>query len=132
MNYLLDTNVIAEMVRAPRGPCARRVRLEPVDSIGVSIIAASEIQFGLAKGGSADKRQIVLDVLQSFIVVPFEAPADQVYGELRWTLTRAGHLIGGLDMLIAAHALALGCTLVTANEAEFRRVPDLRVENWIA
>ena len=60
-----------------------------------------------------------------------EEPTDQCYGQLRAALERQGQLIGPNDMLIAAHALALDCVMVTANQAEFARVPGLRVENWL-
>jgi tRNA(fMet)-specific endonuclease VapC len=71
-------------------------------------------------------------VLESIDAAAWESPADLHYGELRAALERAGTPIGSNDMLIAAHALALNCTPVTANEREFRRVPGLTVENWAA
>ena len=72
-----------------------------------------------------------LELLDKLSVAAFEAPADTFYGEIRTRLERAGTPIGSNDMLIAAHALSLDCTLVTANEREFRRVPGLKVENWL-
>jgi tRNA(fMet)-specific endonuclease VapC len=73
----------------------------------------------------------VESVLSALEVVPLEAPVDSIYGEVRTQLEQAGQLIGGNDLLIAAHALALGCTVVTDNQREFERVKDLRVENWL-
>ncbi len=64
-------------------------------------------------------------------VVPFEQPADETYGTIRAQLEQAGTPIGGNDLLIAAHAKALGCTVVTDNEREFRRVEGLTCENWL-
>lgn len=61
----------------------------------------------------------------------WDAPADHVYGRIRADLQRRGQPIGSNDLLIAAHALALDCILVTDNEREFSRVPGLRVENWL-
>jgi tRNA(fMet)-specific endonuclease VapC len=63
--------------------------------------------------------------------VPFEAHADSIYETVRTTLERAGQAIGGNDLLIAAQAIALGCTIVTDNQREFERVTELRVENWL-
>ncbi len=70
-------------------------------------------------------------VLGAIEVLPFEAPADRAYGRLRARLERQGKPIGGNDMLIAAQVLALGYTMVTDNEREFSRIPDLACENWL-
>jgi tRNA(fMet)-specific endonuclease VapC len=70
-------------------------------------------------------------VLDAFDILPFEEPADRHYEDIRSALERVGTPIGANDMLIAAHALALGLTLVTNNTGEFRRVPGLLVENWL-
>jgi tRNA(fMet)-specific endonuclease VapC len=64
-------------------------------------------------------------------VLPFEVPADAEYGGIRARLEAAGKPIGGNDLLIAAHARVLGATIVTANVQEFRRVRDVKVENWL-
>jgi len=70
-------------------------------------------------------------VLDAVDVLALEQPVDAVYGEVRARLERAGQSIGGNDLLIAAHALTLGHTIVTDNEREFSRVVDLRIENWL-
>jgi len=70
-------------------------------------------------------------VLSGLAVKAWDGPADRLYGEVRAELQRSGRLIGANDLLIAAHALALDCILVTDNEREFSRVPGLRVENWL-
>ena len=70
-------------------------------------------------------------VLSAVDILALEAPTDAVYGELRARLERTGRSIGANDLLIAAHALALGYTMVTDNEREFARIDDLRVENWL-
>ena len=64
-------------------------------------------------------------------VLPFESPSDAIYAELRTRLESRGRPIGGNDLLIAAHALANDCTIVTANEKEFSRAKGLKVENWL-
>jgi tRNA(fMet)-specific endonuclease VapC len=70
-------------------------------------------------------------VLGALQLEPFDVPADEAYGRLRTRLERSGQLIGAHDLLIAAHAIALDCTLVTDNMREFARVEDLACENWL-
>ena len=95
-----------------------------------SIIVIAEIRFGLRKNPSVKLVAQVELVLDSIVALPWQTPADEHYAEIRTHLEREGKSISGNDLLIAAHALALEATVVTANEREFRRVPGLRVENW--
>lgn len=87
--------------------------------------------FGVAKSGSARNQDALEKFLAPLEVLPFDAAAMYAYGTLRAQLQARGQPIGALDTLIAAHALALGATLVTNNLAEFARVPDLACENWV-
>lgn len=91
----------------------------------------AELRFGAAKKGSTRLVAQLESVLSALEVLPFEAPADSIYADIRTRLEQAGQPIGGNDLLIAAHAIALGCTVVTDNQREFERVSDLRVENWL-
>jgi tRNA(fMet)-specific endonuclease VapC len=129
--YLLDTNIISNLIREPRGRAARRVERAGDENVCISIIVAAELRYGCAKSGSARLRKAVEDLLGELAVLPFEAPADARYGEIRAELEAAGKLIGSNDLLIAAHASAIDATVVTANVGEFKRVRDLKVENWI-
>jgi tRNA(fMet)-specific endonuclease VapC len=129
--YLLDTNVVSHLVNDPHGRVAARIERLGESAICTSIIVAAELRFGAAKRKS---RRLLTQVDTAFAhldIQPFAVPADRIYGELRADLERSGRPIGPNDLLIAAHALALGCTLVTDNEREFSRVKPLRVENWI-
>lgn len=130
--YLLDTNIVSELVRAPRGVVARRIESVGEDAVCTSIIVSAELHFGAAKSGSTSLLNNLNAILSALSVLPLESPADHHYGMLRDHLRRVGTPIGPNDMLIAAQALALDLTVVTANEAEFSRVPELRVENWLA
>lgn len=130
--YLLDTNILSDLIRNPQGKAARRVAKVGEADICTSIIVAAELRYGCAKSGSIRLRKAVMDLLDEIEVLPFEPPADADYGAIRATLEAAGTPIGGNDMLIAAHARALGATLVTANTREFKRVPGVKVENWLA
>ena len=95
-----------------------------------SIIVAAELRFGALKRQSIVLQTRIDELLALVEVISFEAPADECYGIVRATLERDGVTIGANDLLIAAHAIALGCTLVTNNEREFRCVPGLAIENW--
>lgn len=130
MKYLLDTNVISRMIREPHGPVARSIR-ERQSDVCTSIVVAAELRYGAVKKGSPGLAESVEAVLGALDVLPFASPADVEYGRLRAVLERAGRPIGPNDLIIAAQALCLDLVLVTDNEAEFRRVPDLRVENWL-
>ncbi|HEX9946240.1 MAG TPA: type II toxin-antitoxin system VapC family toxin [Allosphingosinicella sp.] len=131
IEYLLDTNVLSELVRNPFGRVAGRVELDG-ERAGLSLITVGELLFGLRLHPSLRLSERVLETVRRFPAIAWDSPAERHYGELRADLERRGAPIGGNDMLIAAHALALDCTLVTANEREFRRVAGLRVENWLA
>ena len=131
VRYLLDTNTLSDAVRNPRGTVAQRITAAESGTICTSIIVAAELRFGSLKRRSMRLTTRVDELLVTIDVLPFEAPADLVYAGIRAELERAGRPIGGNDLLIAAHALALDLTLVSANEREFARVPDLRFQNWI-
>jgi tRNA(fMet)-specific endonuclease VapC len=130
IEYLLDSNTVSELVREPLGAMRQRAERVGFHRLATSIIVAAEVKFGYIRRGSARLTRDIEAFLESVPTLPFEAPADWHYGKLRAELERRGTPISANDMLIAAHALALDCTLVTANEREFRRVPGLRVENW--
>lgn len=129
--YLLDTNVLSELVRHPHGPVAARVRKAGEAQVCTSIIVAAELRYGAAKKDSPRLTAQLEAVLGAIDVLPFEVPADVTYGLLRVRLERAGTPIGGNDLLIAAQAVTLGHTIVTDNEREFARIAELPRENWL-
>jgi tRNA(fMet)-specific endonuclease VapC len=131
MRYLLDTNIVSDLVRNPQGRVAERIRKIGEAQVCTSIIVAAELRYGAAKKVSSRLTSQLDAVLAALEVLPFEAPADAHYGSLRMLLERAGKPIGANDLLIAAQALALGHTIVTDNEREFARVRGLRLENWL-
>ncbi len=129
--FLLDTNIISDLVRQPQGIVAGQLERVGEKSVCTSIVVASELRFGAAKSGSR-RLGTQLDLILSAIdILPLEEPADVEYARLRGYLESHGTPIGPNDMLIAAHALVLDCTVVTANDREFSRVPGLKVENWL-
>ncbi|MCE3247625.1 MAG: tRNA(fMet)-specific endonuclease VapC [Geminicoccaceae bacterium] len=131
MRYLLDTNIVADLVRNPQGRVAERVREVGESEVCTSIIVAAELRYGVMKKGSPRLSAQVEAILGALEVLPFETPADAAYGRLRARLERAGQPIGANDLLIAAHALTLGHALITANQREFARIADLPCENWL-
>ena len=129
--YLLDTNILSAALRDPGGEVGERLADAPRGTTCTSVIVAGELRFGAAKRGSRRLMTRVAELLETIDVLPFQAPADLAYAELRADLERIGRPIGGNDMLIAAHALSLGLILVTDNQREFSRVANLRIENWL-
>jgi tRNA(fMet)-specific endonuclease VapC len=130
--YLLDTNIISDLIKNPKGKAAKRVVRVGEDNICTSIIVAAELRYGCAKKASNRLLKAVEDLLGEIEVLPFDIPADVAYGAIRSKLESAGKPIGANDLLIAAHACAIDATIVTANVDEFKRVPGLKVENWLA
>jgi tRNA(fMet)-specific endonuclease VapC len=128
---MLDTNIVSELVRRPQGRIQQRLEAVGVDTVCVSVLAAAELRYGAMKKGSAKLSQEIETILKVLPILPLTVPADVEYGRIRAVLTTAGTPIGPVDFFIAAHALALDLTLITANTREFARVPGLRLENWL-
>jgi tRNA(fMet)-specific endonuclease VapC len=131
MRYLLDTNVVSDLMRNPQGRVADQIRRIGEENVCTSIIVAAELRYGATRKASPRLTNQVEAVLGAIDILPFEAPADAAYGMIRARLEKAGRPIGGNDLLIAAQAIALGYTLVTGNEKEFARIQGLTCENWL-
>lgn len=129
--FLLDTNIVSDLIRHPQGRAAAKIAEIGEDAIATSIIVAAELRYGAAKKASARLTSQLEAVLKALEVIAFEAPVDATYGVARVALEAAGTPIGANDLLIAAQALALEMVMVTDNDREFRRVQGLRVENWL-
>ena len=132
ISYMLDTNMCIYLVkRRPPEVLDRFERIE-VGEIGISTITLSELEFGASKSSRPERnRAALIQFTASLEVLSYDDAAAARYGPLRAELEARGTPIGSLDMLIAAHALSIGCTLVTNNLSEFGRVPDLKAENWV-
>ena len=131
MRYLLDTNIVSDLVRNPQGKVAQHIRKVGEAQVCTSIIVAAELRYGATKKGSPRLLAHLEAVLGALEVLPFEVPADAAYGLLRTRLEQVGRPIGANDLLIAAQTLSLGYTIVTDNDREFAHVEDLRRENWL-
>jgi tRNA(fMet)-specific endonuclease VapC len=131
MRYLLDTNILSDLVRNPRGRVAEQIARVGDAQVCTSIVVAAELRYGVLKKGSERLHTQLETILDALDVLPFEAPADREYARIRVRLERNGNPIGANDLLIAAQALALGHTIITDNEREFSRILDLALENWL-
>jgi tRNA(fMet)-specific endonuclease VapC len=131
VGFLLDTNIVSDLVRQPAGRVAERIAQIGEDQICTSIIVAAELRYGATKRASARLSAQLEAVLGAIPVLPFEPPSEVLYGTLRTELKKQGRPIGANDLLIAAQTLALGHTLVTDNTKEFSYVTELTLENWL-
>jgi tRNA(fMet)-specific endonuclease VapC len=129
--FLLDTNIVSDLVRNPQGRTSAKIAELGEDTVATSIIVAAELRYGAAKKGSQRLAAQLETILAALEVIPLEAPADATYGATRVALEAAGTPIGANDLLIAAQSLALDMVLVTNNEREFGRVRGLKIENWL-
>jgi tRNA(fMet)-specific endonuclease VapC len=129
--YLRDTNIVSALVREPQGQVTRQIARFGESKGCTSTIVACELRSGAPKRASPRLTERLEQVLSALPLLALEPGADHRYGELRAELERDGVPIGANDMLIAAHALALGLTLVTDNVSEFQRVKGLAVRNWL-
>lgn len=129
--YMLDTNIISDLIRNPSGNAARHIEKVEAKDIFTSIIVAAELRYGCAKKGSPKLSEKVENLLSTIPVLPLETPVDTEYGRIRAELEATGQTIGMNDLLIAAQAYTLGLTLVTDNLREFSRIRGLKVENWL-
>jgi len=132
MNFLIDTNICIYIINKRPPEVIQKFKDKEVGQIGISSITVSELQYGVSK--SKFKKQNLRrleEFLTPFQILPYDEPASKFYGEIRSQLESQGTIIGPLDLLIAAHALSQNLVLVTNNEKEFKRIPSLKVENWV-
>lgn len=130
--WMLDTDTLSDLIRNPRGALVRHLSMMEPDAVCTSIVVACELRFGARRKGSGILTSRVEQLLAALTVLPLDEPADQHYAEIRVALESAGTPIGSHDLFIAAHARSRDMTLVTHNLREFRRVPGLQVEDWLA
>lgn len=131
MRYLLDSNILSDLIRHPQGRVVARIEAVGEAAVCTSVVVAAELRFGAARKGSARLTAAIDGMLERLDVLALEPPVDRTYGMIRHNLEAAGRPIGGNDLLIAAQTLTLGHTLVTANTAEFARIAGLSLQNWL-
>jgi len=132
IQYLLDTNICIYIIKRKPANVIERLRQSRISQVGISSITLSELEYGVAKSLKPVQNQFALtQFLAPMEILSYGGEAAQQYGRLRAFLEKQGTPIGSLDMLIAAHVLSIDCVLVTNNEKEFRRVPNLKIDNWM-
>ncbi|HEV8342985.1 MAG TPA: type II toxin-antitoxin system VapC family toxin [Candidatus Binatia bacterium] len=132
MKVMLDTNICIYIIKRRPQSVLQRFNSFQIGDVGISTITLAELEYGAARSTQPKKnREALEEFISALAVAPFDRQATGAYGNIRAMLERKGLPIGAMDLLIAAHALSLAARLVTNNEREFKRVPGLRVENWI-
>ncbi len=132
MKVMLDTNICIYVIKQKPQSVLQRFSSFPVGSLGISVITLAELEYGVSKSNQPTRNS---EALEEFIspleIAVFDRQATIAYGNIRALLEKRGHPIGSMDLMIAAHDLSLGVRLATNNVREFKRVPNLRVENWV-
>jgi tRNA(fMet)-specific endonuclease VapC len=131
MRFMLDTNTCIYAIKHRPPEVLASLRAHESAGLGVSSITVAELEYGVAKSGSARNHKALQQFLEPLTIADFDRAAAASYGRVRAHLEAVGTPVGPLDTQIAAHALALGVTLVSNNVREFARVPGLRLENWV-
>ena len=130
---MLDTNTCIYIIKRKPPHVIESFRQTEISQIGISSITLSELLYGVSKSSKPEQNKIALmQFVAPLEILSYDDEAAQYYGDLRTHLEKQGTPIGSLDMLIAAHALSIACTLVTNNTKEFSRIPNLKIENWVA
>ncbi|MEB8475855.1 type II toxin-antitoxin system tRNA(fMet)-specific endonuclease VapC [Acidithiobacillus ferriphilus] len=133
MHYMLDTNICIYIMKRQPPEVESRLRDVAVGDVSLSGIVLAELWYGIHRSQKPERNEAALrDFLRFVNILDWPLEAAGVYGAIRAALTCKGSPIGGNDLLIAAHAIYEGATLVTNNGREFERVPRLNLENWAA
>lgn len=129
VRYLLDTNAASYAINKKSASVDRHLAKVPMAELGISTVTEGELRYGAARSGSAPLRATVEQFLLAVNIFPWDSRAAEQYGQLRAALEREGRVMGSLDMMIAAHAIAWGLVLITGDRA-FARIKSLKTEDW--
>jgi tRNA(fMet)-specific endonuclease VapC len=131
--FMLDTDTCSYILKRANAAVMKRLQSVPIDEVCISAITNAELLYGVAVSPRKQMDQLAVDAfLRHVVIVDFSGDVAVHYAEIRADLKMRGAMIGAHDLFVAAHALALGMTLVTNNTREFRRVRGLAIENWTA
>lgn len=131
IKYMLDTNTCIYIIKRKPPKVIERFKQTDISQIGISSITLSELLYGVSKSSNPEQNQIALSQFAAPLeILPYDDGAASCYGALRAGLEKQGTPIGSLDMLIAAHAISLNSVLITNNEKEFTRIPNIKLGNW--
>jgi tRNA(fMet)-specific endonuclease VapC len=132
MKYILDTNICVYIIKKKPISVLHRLSKIKINDAGISSITLCELEYGVEKSSNPDRNRVALIEFASLLeIYDYDASAAREYGIIRADLERRGKIIGAMDMLIAAQAKSLNLILVTNNEKEFKRIPGLKIENWV-
>ncbi len=130
---MLDTDTCVFVMRGPSENLRVKLLTTPIDQQAISVVTLAELVFGIKVSSQAKLNRAALDAfVKHLTVLEWPEAAAEHYGEIRAHLQKRGQMIGANDLFNAAHARSIGAVVVTNNEREFRRVPGLKVENWLA
>jgi tRNA(fMet)-specific endonuclease VapC len=131
MKYLLDTNICVYLIKQKPEKVLRHFKAHSVGDIGISCVTLAELRFGVEKSRQVENnREALDDFILPLEIADFDEKAAESYGKVRAQLEKEGKPVGSMDMMIGAHALGLGVTLVTNNTREFRQIKNLKVVDW--
>ncbi|MDD5400922.1 MAG: type II toxin-antitoxin system VapC family toxin [Sulfurimonas sp.] len=129
---MLDTNICIYIIKNRPQTVREKLKEFDVGDLAISSVTVSELYYGAYKSLHIEKNLLALEhFLRPFNIVDYDTKASIEYGRIRATLEKSGNIIGGLDMMIAAHALSNKMILVTNNTKEFERVENLKIANWV-
>jgi len=131
MHFILDTNICIYIIKKKPLKALEKLNALRTAEVGISSITLAELEYGVSKSSRPDRNRNALSAfLAPMEILSFDHLAAFHYGEIRTYLEKKGIVIGGMDLLIASHAISLSVTLVTNNIREFKRIPNLHLENW--
>ena len=133
IHYMLDTNTCIAIIKRRPETIQPKLTALSMEEVGISGIVAAELWYGVAFSQKKKQNETALkDFLDYVMVLDWPFAAGEIYGRIRADLKAKGTPVGAMGLLIATHALFLDATLVTGNQREFQRVPDLKIENWLS
>lgn len=131
MKYLLDTNICIYIIKKKPPEVIRRFKVHKPGDLYVSVITISELQYGIEKSSRPGENAIALkEFLQPLEILEYTTQDSEAYGRIRFDLELKGRPVGAMDLLIASQAVSKSMILVTNNEKEFKKIKNLKVENW--
>jgi tRNA(fMet)-specific endonuclease VapC len=131
LRYMLDTDIASYIMKGIEPKVLRKLQTIPVGDVSISAITQSELMYGIQVSPQSVRDRARLEIfLRHMDVLDYPGEASLHYGQIRAVLKQRGSMIGANDLLIAAHARCLELILVTNNTREFKRIPDLKIENW--
>jgi tRNA(fMet)-specific endonuclease VapC len=132
MKYVLDTNICIYIIKKRPLHVLNTLKQKDISDVCISSITLAELEYGVQKSERKVQNSLALaEFLAPLEVMPFDEKAAIEFGKIRAFLEKKGTPIGEYDLMIAAHARSLDFIVVTNNAKEFKRVPQLRVENWV-